>query len=348
MSRAAVTLPVVILLHVGVLYFVGGSSLGCTATSCRDCDACSDPCNSCNRSASVCNLATCPGAVPYNRQDPSCGVPLSTTTGGAASVSTLLVSGQPVVLTIDGNGDGPGPGDCTFTVTFSLPSLSFSYATLVPTQDSTTPLDTCSYKRTFPFFTGATTDSDFGSFDLTNLNPPSNQGASALSRLFDAPLLAEMLSQSSSGPPNGLPLEVNKLNFEESDGTARGVATFCRNGGPLVSLQVGGVPIQIQTSFFPNAQNPTHLRIPSLPFVKAGTTSLAFLDAYMPVTNHTITAALDSDPSKLLVNLDLDQIPPCADTPRTNAPATTFWGFITMLCSLLLAGWWRVSRRRRS
>jgi hypothetical protein len=170
--------------------------------------------------------------------------------------------------------------------------------------------------------------------------------APPLSRLLNPPVIIDASEEFFTGPPDGFPMAINTIKIEEpagdpNDTEVRASLKLCNADGPAVIGGLAGASFLLQLSLYPDAQAPTHLKIPNLPLEEAALGSFAILDAYIPMTNGAITVAFENDPNELLVNLPLSGLLPCA----TGAPTLTTWGMAAGVFGLLSFGVWRLRRR---
>ena len=262
----------------------------------------------------------------------------------ATAAVNFLVSGQTSIIIIDGNGDGPGPGDCVFTATVDPPSFTFTTFAITSNQDGTTPLRGCGGLTTGTLLIGSDSSSDFVDASPTATSLPAASGSSPpLSSMFANGVLIDAYEEFPSDvSPNGRPIAINTIDVKEPgpDGALHVGVNICSSGGPAAVVRIGGIPVLLKGSLYPDAQNPTHVKIPNFPFEKASLGSFALLDAYVPVTNRAITMSY-GDPPDLLVKVDLDKLAACGG----SVPTLTGWGVIVCALALLALGVWRLVRR---
>jgi len=272
---------------------------------------------------------------------------LSGILAGKATAISVIFSGSTAMVIIDGDGDGPDATDCRYLVDFTDPLL-----TITPVQDATNPIRACTGTKSGSLFFGSDSSSDFAVADL-NTTTSEASGASPplppLAGLLNVPIQIELIAES-FGPPDGLPLEINQIDLQSLETSQEFATAFvCTAGGPTLQLRMppGGPAILLPLTPYPSAQNPTHLRVASLPFERAAPNlgSFTFLDVYLPLANGADTAALASSPESLLVNVVLSALRPCAG--RMATPTMTEWGLVTLVLAMLALGSWRLGRRRR-
>jgi hypothetical protein len=262
--------------------------------------------------------------------------------GGAAgaigSNGNVLVSGQTTVFVIDGDGDGPDSGDCRFTAVLSGGALIVSTV-----QDSTTPLSACSGFFYGNLFSGTDTSSDYFGAALSSTTIGSS--------LFE-PMRIEMVDEQAH--PDGLPvhhddrqdtIEVASL----ATGQIFAVAQLCANPAPKLVAQMGGGTFDFPLTFATDAGDQGYVRLP-IPLLNwelaaiLGTTTA--LNVFVPVTSaHQLTVALDSDPTNLFVDVNLDTLPSCGGN-RVAAPASTPVSLAALAVLLLGAGTWLALRHK--
>jgi hypothetical protein len=257
--------------------------------------------------------------------------------------ASVLVSGNTSMVIVDGNGDGPGPGDCVFTATVDPPSFSFTTFASSSTQDTTTAVTGCGGTAMGTTIMGQDSSSDFAFTSITSASNPAPSGMPwPLTGLFHAPVGVDVYEEFFAGVPDGFPMAPNTIEVQEGDSDPHVTMTLCSAGDPVVQVSVGGVPLLIRLGFHPeNAVTPTHLTIPSIPLEKVGG-GVALLNAFIPVTSsRSITVAFANEPSNLLVDLPLAQLPPCG----RSAPTLTEWGLLIAFAGLFVAGTWLLHRR---
>lgn len=139
-----------------------------------------------------------------------------------------------------------------------------------------------------------------------------------MSGYLTLPYEVELVSETAPLPPDGLPLEVNQIRIEDPPGDENLVAMIqlCNAGRPAAQLQLIGTILALQIDLvpYPSAANPTHYVAQGLPFERIppnqGTNSSH--DIYFPVTNGAFTVAEASTPNDLLINTDMNNLPPCS------------------------------------
>src|SRR5512139_42698 len=183
-----------------------------------------------------------------------CGMLIAGSAFGSAS--SILVSGQSDLAIIDGDGDGPDSGDCRFQATVASPGNGLS---ITATQDTTIPLRACAGSYSGSVFTGTDESSAFAGATIDS----SEVGAG------DLPIVAELVDE--EPPPESLPAGMDDL----LDGVAIhntiseeqiGAGFLCNAGGPAAQVTLrNGTSLLRSLALFPDAQNPTHLRVPDVP-----------------------------------------------------------------------------------
>src|SRR5205823_6054447 len=128
-------------------------------------------------------------------------------------------------------------------------------------------------------------------------------------------------------------------------GPSLGSGFLCDANGPAARVTLAnGMSLLRQLSFFPDAQNPTYLQVPNIPFPLFPHVApfFALLNAYVPVNaNHTLTVSL-SPGGSLLVNINLDALPSCFSA----APVLSQWKLLALVVCLLIGGAWMLGLRQ--
>jgi len=254
----------------------------------------------------------------------------------AAQAANVVVSGQSNLVIIDGDGDGPDAGDCRVTATVD----AFDIFTVSTQQDSATPILFCADQFFGSLFRGTDSSSDYLGATVTsdNLSLP------------EVPVRGEFVDEQANpdGPPVRIDDALDYLRISNPDTSAdlANVSPCAVNGAAAVVRVPGATSFLVQTSFFTDNSNQTYVVAPQLTF---GQTAPNLnvpvqLNAYIPVTSdRRITVALDSAPNDLLLDIDLDALPPCGG--RTAAPTLTEWGLLVLATALLSGGTWMLRRR---
>lgn len=258
----------------------------------------------------------------------------------SAVAENLLVSGQTALFTVDGNGDGPGSGDCVLNATRILGGV-----TINSVQDTSIALLLCAMTLSGTSFEGSDASSDYFGIDLTSSVP----AASSL------PLRVEFVDE--EGTPNGLPATLDDpfpvdgvfLSDPALPGDSAGGGALCDAGGGTLALKGrdhNGISFLLAVQLYPNGTSPTHVLIRGLRFqLLASPDTRVTRDAYVRInSNRTLTLAGSDSPNALLINIDLNNLPPCGG--RTTAPSLTEWGLAAMTAALLVIGVWLAGRRR--
>ena len=256
--------------------------------------------------------------------------------GVAAQATSLVVSGQSSLVIIDGDGNGPDAGDCRLTATLGGGS-SF---TVSAQQDDSTPILFCADQFFGSTFQGTDSSSDYlgATVDSDNLSLP------------EVPVRGEFVDEQAN--PDGPPVRINdaldylRISNPNTNADIANVSPCTANGPAAVVRVPGATSFLVQTSFFTDSNDQTYVVAPQLTF---GQTAPNLnvpvqLNAYIPVTSdRRITVALDIAPNDLLLDIDLDALPPCGG--RQAAPTLTEWGLLILATALLSGGTWMLRRR---
>ncbi|MFI5395985.1 MAG: hypothetical protein ACHQ9S_10670 [Candidatus Binatia bacterium] len=127
------------------------------------------------------------------------------------------------------------------------------------------------------------------------------------------------------------------------------VAQLCASPTPKLIAQTGGGTFDFPLTFATDAGGQAYVKLP-IPLLSwelvavLGTTTA--LNVFVPVTStHQLRVALDSDPTNLFVDVNLDTLPPCGSS--VAAPASTPVSLAALLVLLLGAGT-RLAVRRKA
>jgi hypothetical protein len=252
-----------------------------------------------------------------------------------AQTGNVVVSGQSNLVIIDGNNNGPDANDCRLTA-----SLMSGLLTVTAAQDSTTPVLLCAADYFGYFVSGTDSSSDYAGAEV-NFSTPT---------VPDLPLAGEFVDE--EAVPDGPPVRFNDpadyFSVEQGlGGTELANVLLCQADGPAALVRLPGLTsFLMQLSFFTDASNQMYLVVPSLTLgLAANPSQTATLNGYVPLTsNRSLTVAVDTAPSALILDINFNQTPPCST--RTAAPTLTEWGLIGFALSLLAGG--VLTLRRRS
>jgi hypothetical protein len=254
----------------------------------------------------------------------------------AVQAANVVVSGQSNLVVIDGDGDGPDATDCRVTATVD----AFDNFTVSTQQDSETPILFCADQFFGSLFRGTDSSSDYlgATVNSDNLSLP------------EVPVRGEFVDEQANpdGPPVRIddPLDYLRISNPDTNADLANVLPCTANGAAAVVRVPGATSFLVQTSFFTDNSNQTYVVAPQLTFGQTAPNLNVpvLLDAYIPVTSgHEITVALDSAPNDLLLDIDLDELPPCRG--RQAAPTLTEWGLLVLATALLSGGTWMLRRR---
>jgi len=256
----------------------------------------------------------------------------------------LLFSGNGVVITIDKNSNGPDPTDCEFRGRLDPPNLDTGQLTLTSSQGIVNAILGCGGTTIGSVYHG----SDDSTHYIGEYVSSSTYGAPVV---MQPPAMPSSLTQvgifeldrefGTAPPPFEFPVAVNQLFIQVPPGTETAAINLCSANGPAGLFKLVGATLLVPFSFYPNADSPTHLKMPNFPFaLVAGGTAL--LDVYLPVTGHKIIAALEGDDAPFAV-VDFDALAGCA--ARHAAPTLTEAGLIALIVLLLAFECWRLGRR---
>jgi len=152
-----------------------------------------------------------------------------------------------------------------------------------------------------------------------------------------------------AGPPPGPTdalLSPNTVELTADDSTLSFV--FCDANGPAVRFEAFGMSLLFALEFYPDAANPTHIRIPKF---WVGLTSPGDGDAYLPLVGRKATVTSADDPTRTHVEIDFGALCDCAlegvcPVGSSAVPAASAGGLAALALSLLLIGSWAMRRRR--
>jgi hypothetical protein len=261
----------------------------------------------------------------------------------SATPVDVLVSGQTKMVIIDADGNGPDAGDCEFKATFDDPTLLIIKLQALPPF-----FRICSGNTSGSSFVGQDSSSDFLYTNLTlSTTPASGASSSPLGFGLGAPVAIDAYEEFFAGSPDGLPININTIEFENPPGEEFVTLSLCEAGGPAALAKLDGTSLLLPLSFSPNAANPDYLVIPNLPLEKAAPDlgTFAFPDVYIPMTGNAITMALADDPNDLILDVRFDNLLPCG--LNAAAPTLTNLGAVVVALGLLALGCRRLGRRKR-
>ncbi len=166
----------------------------------------------------------------------------------------------------------------------------------------------------------------------------------------DIPMIAEFVDEEAppDGPPIGMDQLIDGAFLSDPLGNSRGSAVLCRAGENEIAVKgalSNGLPYLLEASLYPNDQSPTYLCVPSVSLETwPPPVTRALLNVYIPVRNNrTLTMAWANAPSDLLVRIDLDNLPDCAQ--RVKAPSLSMGVLVALLVAVLAFGTWAAGRR---
>lgn len=268
----------------------------------------------------------------------------------ASAQTSLLVSGQTQLATIDTDGDGPDPQDCSFGALISG---------VVGGDPTTATLDISGAQSNMPSLRACLLS--FDAFASKGTDSSSNfvtayiydaHGPMGFNYPGSLPLIAQLYDEvgnTNIASPVGAddPRDAGEVR-EESEATGA-IGSLCReNGSPAAQARLAGGPnLLIDLDLYPTAVAPTHLKIPGPPaiFELAGGGFQAF-DAYVPVTpDGRITVASSDSPMTLLVDINLATLPACGFGRNIGTPTLTSLGLGVLMLCLLGLGTTVLSRR---
>jgi hypothetical protein len=232
----------------------------------------------------------------------------------------FLVSGQPLLVVLDDDGNGPDPGDCSFAAFLNATNLTT--LTIVPSTACGLPCFIGDAMK------GADSTSNWGMVDLGCSDPP--QGS--------LPVSARWVDETHN-PSAAAPLRFDGPgdSIVLSGGVEGSGALLCNAGGPGALVNIPGLPSMLWPLSRVEKAGSQYLCVPDLPL--APTYNL--VNAYIPVTpDGRLTLALKTSPQNLLVDVNLNTLPGCA-----QAPAASAWALIAMIVGLLAVGAWTLGRR---
>lgn len=162
---------------------------------------------------------------------------------------------------------------------------------------------------------------------------------------FPLPFSVNLFRTGAAIPTNAL-LSPNTIELSANDTGLRFV--FCDANGPAVRFEAFGMSLIFALDFYPDAANPTHIRIPK---VWLGLTTGGDGDAYLPLVGRKATVTSATDPTRTHVEIDFGALCDCAledlcPVSSSAAPAASARGLAALALSLLLIGAWAMRRRR--
>ncbi|MBW2690880.1 MAG: hypothetical protein JRC99_13265, partial [Deltaproteobacteria bacterium] len=241
----------------------------------------------------------------------------------------VIISGESFFLVIDVDGDGPDEvEDCRWLVT-----NSGSTYTVTPVQAPPTSLRACT--GTFSLVSagsGQDESSDWEEFikDSSGVEASGGEvGFPALRSFVSEPYEIEIIDE--SGAPDGPPLNVNWIRFEDPPGQdrVRSEVFFCDNDGPVVAVEVLADLLVVHLPFipYPNAQSPNFYTLKSLPFELAPPNAGTIVnhDVYLPVTDDGhFTVANAGSPDDLFIDIDFKNPTDCSKLINLQPPDPEF------------------------
>lgn len=267
--------------------------------------------------------------------------------GGVANAVPvdITISGETYLFIVDKNGDGPGPGDCQFEGTLDPPNLATGSLTLTSTQDLLNALFGCGGTTIGSIYFDEDDSSHFLGTDVasTTYAPSAIPAPPGMLTPFTDTGRFEFVHEFGGAPPPfAFPVVFNQILLEVPLGSVTAAINLCNAAGPAGVFDIGATSILVPFSFYPDAESPTHLKMPSFPYsLEAGGTAL--LDVYIPATGHKIVAALADSPDEPFAVLDFDALGACPT--RTRAPTLTEVGIAALLAAILVSEAWRLGRR---
>ena len=245
-------------------------------------------------------------------------------TAGAAGAVDVLVSGGDVLLVIDVDDDGPDETeDCRYRVT-----LSGSRYTITAVQDPVT-LRAC----TGNFFldlrdSGQDDSSDWAEFDKSSSGVDTSgrvPGFPGTSGFLTEPYEIEIIDE--SGHPDGPPLDMNWIRFEDPPGgdNVRSEFFICDNNGPVLAVEVIEDLLVMHAPLvpYPTASEPDFVTLRNVPFERAppDAGALVNLDVYLPVTDDGhFTIANATTPDEPFIDIDTASLTDCDSLINLEPP----------------------------
>lgn len=241
----------------------------------------------------------------------------------------VLVSGEQTVLVIDIDGDGPDETeDCRFTATFNNSRYRFS-----PAGDTET-LRGCTGDLFMDLRNqGQDSSSDWVEFDTSTSGTAASGGSPgfpAMTGFLTFPFEIELIDE--SGSPDGRPLDLNWIRFEDPPGTdtVKTEAFICDNDGPVLALEVIRDMLVVHIPFkpYPSAESTEYLSLQNIPFEMAppNAGTIANHDVYLPVTEDGhVTVANADNPNNKFIDIDFATLTDCDSLINLQPPESSFY-----------------------
>lgn len=258
----------------------------------------------------------------------------------AAFSQAVDISGQSSAIIIDTDNNGPGGNDCVLEVFYTEPLV-----TILGLESPSSTIRFCTGDYSGSMLFGQDESSDWAEVLIDNVTTDPSGGTTPPPAFSDEltnpiPFQIEFIAEAfPPPPPDGLPMEVNEIEFENPPGDIFAEAFLCNADGPSAQLQFldGSVNLLFPLEPYPNSANPTHYALEDLPFERASPNSGTFVmhDMFFPVDgNGAYTVTLPS--GQLFMNVHPDDFPTCSG-PSISVPMLKNGGlaFIALLLAAM-------------